>query len=63
MVVLAQATELCAQAADAADLLYMVGSFYYYAGEWKALEVEELSTATSSERALYAITATKLSNR
>ena len=41
----------------------MVGSFYYYAGEWKALEVEELSTATSSERALYAITATKLSNR
>lgn len=33
------------QADDAADLLYMVGSFYFYAGEWKEIEVRAMSAA------------------
>mmetsp|Transcript_31688 Transcript_31688/g.78967 ORF Transcript_31688/g.78967 Transcript_31688/m.78967 type:complete len:479 (-) Transcript_31688:206-1642(-) len=49
------------QAQDGADLLYMVGSFYYYTGEWKAIQAEEL--CREGDRALYAVTATKLSNR
>ena len=49
------------QAPDAADLLYMVGSFYYYGGSWKSIQVEEVGTPTD-KLATYAMTATKLSS-
>ena len=52
------------QAADGADLLYMVGSFFYYSAEWGSIEVEELLPHSAANPApLYAVTARKMSNR
>lgn len=52
------------QAADGADLLYMVCSFFFYSAEWASLEVSELLPASPSSPApVYAIVATKLTNR
>ena len=52
------------QAADAADLLYMVSSFFFYSGGWSDLEVSELLPhSPSSPTPLYCVRATKLSNR
>jgi SAM-dependent methyltransferase len=52
------------QAADGADLLYMVGSFFFYSAEWAELEVSELVPASAAAPApVYAVQATKLTNR
>ena len=52
------------QAADGADLLYMVASFFFYSGGWAQLEVTELLPhSPASPSPLYALVATKLSNR
>ena len=52
------------QAADGADLLYMVGSFFFYSGGWSSIEVSEvLPHSPASPAPLYAVTATKLTNR
>lgn len=52
------------QAADGADLLYMVGSFFFYSGGWSAIQVRELLPhSPASPPPLYAVTATKLTNK
>lgn len=40
------------QAQDGADLLYMVGSFYYYTGEWKAIQVGATTSSTEMSSSL-----------
>ena len=52
------------EAADAADLLYMVGSFFYYSGGWSTLDVSEvLPHSPACPAPLYCVSATKLTNR
>lgn len=52
------------QAADGADLLYMVSSFFFYSGGWAELEVTELLPhSPASPAPLYQVVAKKLSNR
>ena len=51
-------------AADGADMLYMVASFFFYSGGWASLEVTELLPhSPASPAPLYQLTARKLSNR
>lgn len=44
------------QAADCADLLYMVGSFFFYSAEWAAIEVSEvLPSSAASPSPVYEV--------
>jgi len=55
------ATRAWLQAVDAADALYMCGSFFHYSGNWASLKFDEVSVDHGAS-SLFVLTATKLTS-